>query len=305
MPELRHYRYFVEIAAAGSFTAASAALHISQSALSEQIANLERELGVQLFVRGRQGARLTESGTRLLEDARGLLRRAAELERSARQLDAAESLTLRIGATMGPLFVWLPEAIETMEREQEGLRVELRDIPTADAVLAVSLGQIDLGIVSRSDRLLRGALGSNIETVVLAEEEFVILVNSEHPLATSKSVSLNRLREESMILFTETFSLRQVTDEFFERAGLSVVPTIETGWLEMVIQCVLLGLGVTVVPRGVSRLSMTDVAILEIDEPQVPRRVLTAFYRNDGLHIPLIERLLEIADNFFHWSEMK
>jgi DNA-binding transcriptional LysR family regulator len=278
---------------------------VSQSALSEQIANLERELGCRLFVRGRQGAKLTPNGARLLEDAQGLLRRAADLERSAQLLDAAESLTLRIGATMGPHFEWLPEAIQTMQSEEPGLRIILRDTPTADAVLDVGLGQLDLGIVSRSDRALRGALGSDIETVVLSEEDFVVLVPSGHVLASSPTVTLNRLRDEPLILFSETFSLRQVTNEFFERAGITVTPTIETGWLEMAIQCVRLGLGVTIVPRGVARMSMTNIAILEIDEQHVPRRILTAFYRNDGLHIPVIKRLLQISDSYFHWSEEK
>ena len=116
---------------------------------------------------------------------------------------------------------------------------------------------------------------------------------------------LNRLREESSIQFSETFSLRQVTNEFFQRTEISVQPKIETGWLEMVLHCVRLGLGVTIVPRRVSRLSMTGITIVEIDEPCVPRRVLTALHRNESRQVPLTRRPPEIAYPFLHLSDAK
>lgn len=294
MAELRHYRYFVEVATRGSFTAAAHSLHITQSAVSEQIAALERELGCRLFDRGRHGARLTQCGERLLEGAESLLRLAADLERAAHSHGKPQGPTLRIAATLGPLFSALPDVIHALKEQETGLEVILRDTPTAETLLRIGLGEFDLGIVSLPDRSFRGALSADIESVVLAEEDWVILVPAGHELAQQQAVSLSRLRDESLILFPRAYALRLVIDEFFARAGVTVVPTIETGWLETAIRGVQLGLGVSVVPRAVATLDPRGVVAVEIDEPEVPRRVLAAFYRQDSPNLHLVERFLDL-----------
>ncbi len=294
MAELRHYRYFVEVATRGSFTAAAHSLHITQSAISEQIASLERELGCKLFERGRHGARLTACGERLLERAQGLLRAAADLERAARSHGRPDGPTIRIGATMGPLFADLPEALHALKEEVPGVEVVLRDTPTAETLLRVGLGELDLGVVSLPDRSFRGALSAGIESVILAEEDWVILAPTGHELADRSAVPLGALRDEPLILFPRTYALRLVIDEFFARAGVTVEPAIETGWLETAIKGVQLGLGISVVPRAVADAGPSDLVAIEIDEPEVPRRVLAAFYRSDSPNLDLVERFLDL-----------
>ncbi len=83
-------------------------------------------------------------------------------------------------------------------------------------------------------------------------------------------------------------------DEFFARAGLTVEPTIETGWLETAIRSVELGLGISVVPRAVTMLGERDHVVVDIDEPEVPRRVLSAFYRSDSPRLELVEMFLAL-----------
>src|SRR5579884_2159895 len=121
MAELRHYRYFVEIARRGTFTAAAEALNMTQSALSEQILQLERECGSSLFLRRHTGISLTPAGEYLLHQAEALLARAAEIReglegfrhgyqerlsgvhpRSPAVLDAGRPGAVRAGAAAGP-----------------------------------------------------------------------------------------------------------------------------------------------------------------------------------------------------------
>ena len=106
LTELRQFRYFVEIARRGSFTAASRTLHITQSALSEQIMRLERELDCRLFDRGRHGAKVTVAGERLLGRAEELLRVSNEIDRSIGHFGRPRTETLRIGMTMSPAISW-------------------------------------------------------------------------------------------------------------------------------------------------------------------------------------------------------
>lgn len=293
MAEFRHFRAFVEIAARGSFTAGADALHLTQSTISEQIAALEKELGTRLFDRGRHGAHLTESGRRLLEPAQRLLRMAADIERQA-PIGEEGGPVLRVGATMGPLFVRLPEVVHSLQEEEDGLTVMLRDIPTAEALLQIGLGELDLGILSVLDRSFHSALGTGIESVVLAEEDWVILAPADHELAGHQAVPLDRIRNEPLILFPRPYSLRTVIDEAFARSGISIEPTIETGWLETAVRCVELGLGISLVPRAVTMDQEAGVAVLDIDEPVIPRRVLIALYRSGSAQLGLIERFLEL-----------
>lgn len=296
MADLRHYRYFVEIAQRGSFTAASAALHVTQSALSEQIQLLERQLGCPLFDRGRHGARLTPQGEALFDQALHLLSVAHELEQSARSLrHRRRTRPLRIGVTMGPLLSWLPEALAGMERGSRRLDVRIEDISTAEIFLKVSTGQLDLGIASLGDGA-GGTWGStDVEIHHLFTDDWVILVPKDHTFADADSVPLAALRDEQLILFPPHSSLRMVIDDFFARAGLSVTPTIETGWLEMGIRFVEVGLGVAVVPRAVTLLPYRDVRVVEIDEAHIPHRALTALHRADTPHRRTIGRLLALA----------
>ncbi|MBM3678087.1 MAG: LysR family transcriptional regulator, partial [Actinobacteria bacterium] len=150
MAELRQYRYFLEIARRGSFTAASRTLHITQSALSEQIMQLEREFDTRLFDRGRHGARLTPAGERLVARVEELLRVANEIERTVGQLGTQRE-ALRLGMTMSPLLAWFPTIVAELERTVEGLVCTIEDIATAEIFLQVNTGDLDLGIISTSD----------------------------------------------------------------------------------------------------------------------------------------------------------
>ncbi|MEV7232162.1 LysR family transcriptional regulator [Polymorphospora sp. NPDC051019] len=295
MADLRHYRYFVEIAQRGSFTAASASLHVTQSALSEQILLLERQLGCRLFDRGRHGARLTSHGEALFDQAMLLLSVANDLEQSARSLQRRQSRPLRIGATMGPLLIWLPEALSRLSQGNQRLDVRIEDITTAEIFLRISIGQLDLGIASVGDSGLSVGSGSGVETHRLFEDDWVIMVPAGHPFAEDVAVPLSALRDEQLILFPKYSALRMVLDELFTRSGVSLTPAIETGWLEMAVRFVEVGMGVAVVPRAVTLLPYRDVRVVEIDEAHVPRRVLTALYRSDTPRRGTIEKLLSLA----------
>ena len=295
MAELRQYRYFVEIVQRGSFTAAAGVLHVTQSALSEQILLLERQLGCKLLDRGRHGARLTPHGETLYDQAMLLLSVANELEQSARSLQRRRGKTLRIGVTMGPLLIWLPEVLATMAHSHQPLDVRIEDITTAEIFLRVSTGQLDLGIASVGEGGLPLTPAAGLETEILYEDDWVILVPAGHPFVQEGSVPLSALRDEALVLFPKQYSLRTVLDEFFARVGISVSPSIETGWLEMAIRFVEIGMGVTVVPRAVTLLPYRDVRVVEIDEAYKPRRTLIALFRSDTRRRGTIDHLLTQA----------
>lgn len=295
MAELRQYRYFLEIARRGSFTAASRTLHITQSALSEQIMQLEREFDTRLFDRGRHGARLTPAGERLVARVEELLRVANEIERTVGQLGTQRE-ALRLGMTMSPLLAWFPTIVAELERTVEGLVCTIEDIATAEIFLQVNTGDLDLGIISTSDPTVAESSSPGLVTTKLFEDTFVLLVPDGHRFTELDAVPLHLLVDERLIAFPRNFSLRVVTDALLRKEGAIVTPTIETGWLEMALRFVAAGLGLMVAPQAtVSQALPPGVCIVEIDARDPPKRILAALHRRDGPLVHRVEALLALA----------
>jgi len=293
--ELRQYRYFVEIARRGSFTAASKTLRVTQSALSEQVLQLERELDCRLFDRGRHGARLTAAGEALLGHAEQLLRLSSDIERSAGSWGKPRKRQLRLAMTVPPVFSWMPDLLAQLERERDDVEVALADIDTAEIFLQVGTGGLDLGIVSVSDEAFEAKAPAGISTTKLLEEDLVLLVPGKHPLARAASVPLVQLRNERVIAFLRTAALRRVTDELLEREGVRVRDTIESGRLDIAVRLVSVGLGVCILPRSAAMLGDgNDVKVVEIEAADRPKRVLLALYREDNPNLELTRRLVEL-----------
>lgn len=126
--DLRHLRYFVAIAEHGSFTKAAEVLHIEQPPLSQQIKSLETELGVQLFIRSRRGAVLTDFGEQLFEKAQTILRLEHQFHLLAKGLSLGEQGRLRIGmAGAVALLPLIPKAIRAFREQWPDIVITLEE----------------------------------------------------------------------------------------------------------------------------------------------------------------------------------
>jgi DNA-binding transcriptional LysR family regulator len=295
--ELRQYRYFVEIARRGSFTAASKTLLITQSALSEQVLQLERELDCRLFDRGRHGARLTDAGEALLVHAEQLLRLSSDIERSVGQWGKPRKREIRLAMTVPPAFPWMPGVLAQLERDHEGVEVALADVSTAEIFLEVGTGGVDLGVVSVSDLAFEAKAPAGISATKLLEEDLVLLVPGKHPLATHEAVPLVSLRNERIVAFLRGSSMRRLIDELLERENVRVRNTLESGRLDVAVNMVDAGLGVCVVPRSATVLGDgLDVKVVELESADSPRRVLVALSREDNPNAAVVSQLVELIE---------
>jgi DNA-binding transcriptional LysR family regulator len=193
--ELRHLRYFVAVAEELHFGRAAARLHMTQPPLSKQIQALERELGVELFVRGRSIA-LTAAGSAFLSEARRALEAAETAARAARQAGASAAGRVRIGfpATSPPAHA------------AAALRAYERRFP--DTVLDIEVGHTDGHLDAlRGDRLdvalvqTRELRSTAVGLRPLFEEPLLLAVAVEHPLACRAAVRPAQLAGEAVILF--------------------------------------------------------------------------------------------------------
>jgi DNA-binding transcriptional LysR family regulator len=192
---LRQLEYFVAVAEAGSVTNAAAAVHLSQSAMSAALADLERALSVQLLVRHHaKGISLTPAGKELLVISRQLLASAADLRSVAQGLGTSLNGTLSIGCFEVVAPYLLPELLSVAAEKLPHLHLHTTEVDLADLADGVADGTFELGIgydLVEDPRLKRWPLFTLPPYV---------LVSGDHRLARRKKVSLVDLAEEPMVL---------------------------------------------------------------------------------------------------------
>lgn len=186
--ELRQLRYFVAVAESGGFARAAERLYVGQPAVSQQIRQLERELGVSLFDRTTRRVNLTSAGTRLLPEARAVLTAAERTARVAADLAAGADATLRLATGSGPgsLFYAL---LEHARRHAPTVQVRLTKTSIDDRLTGVRQGSLDAALV-RDQRRPQG-----LELIPLWSDALVIALPSTHSLASMDAIDLRDLGE--------------------------------------------------------------------------------------------------------------
>lgn len=198
--ELRHLRYFVVVAAHGSFNRAAQLLHLTQPALSRQVKDLEEELRVPLFVRSKNALRLTDAGELFYEEAREVLERAdlaVQRVRGERRGDV-----LRVGYAPSATAGFLPRALARFQAAYPAVRIELVDASPTEMIRMAQEGRLDVLV----------ALEPSVTTTpgfqwsVLRRLNLVLVMRADDPLALLKRIPPKRLREVSLVgLARETF----------------------------------------------------------------------------------------------------
>ena len=249
--ELRHLRYFSAVAELGSFTAAARRLHVAQSSVSEQISDLEDELGGALLDRSGRQIRLTPMGTVFLEETRKTLAAAGRAVEVTQRTMRGETGTLSIGFFLWGAGGFFPRIIREYRRRRPGIRLSLLEMHANEQVQAIEQGRLDVGLTRPPDASAERILRSEL----LFRDPAVVAVRPDHPLAGRK-VQVSELAGERMVL-AERASNPLLFDAFLTLcAAEGVAPLIantSTTW-SGVLTLVEAGEGVALVPAGVRQL---------------------------------------------------
>jgi LysR family hca operon transcriptional activator len=192
--ELRHLRYFVAVAAHGSFNRAAELLHLTQPPLSRQVRDLEDELGVPLLVRGKNSVKLTEAGELFYEEAREVLARAEEAVSRVRGGNTNE--TLRVGYAPSMTAGIMSAVLEKFQSTTRHVRIELADLSSREINTMASAGRLDLVIspgISVADAI------TGFQWSELRRLQPVLIMPKTHPLAKLKQVPVARLRNSPLV----------------------------------------------------------------------------------------------------------
>lgn len=273
--ELRQLLYMVATAEEASFTRAAVRVHVAQPAISQQIAQLERELGQRLFDRSDRRVRLTPPGEAFLPFARAALDAAAEGRDAVISLQGILAGRLAIGTIQSPPE-FLIGLLGEFQRHHPKVDIALRIGHPEDLAADVAAGALDAAVLGLAGQRLPAVLA----TRVLATERLVVAVGSEHPFARRASTTLLALKDEALVTLTHGSGLRAVLDAACAQAGFTPHIRAETDDVTLLTDLVHHGLGVAVLPRSVAERAQQPLTTIALRRPVLNRRVVLAWHRN-------------------------
>jgi LysR family hca operon transcriptional activator len=227
--ELRHLRYFVAVAEAGSLTVAAARkLHTSQPSLSRQIRNLEEEVGAQLLMRRARGIELTPSGRAFLDHARAVLSQVEAAAEAARRAARPAKPCFSMGFLTGHELTWMPEALRILHSELPNIDVMISSQYSPLLADGLAKGKIDAAFLRRE----KGTPGLAFR--LLVKEPLMVILPRNHRLAALKAISPRDLAGEAFVIVSNTAPvLRLVIDNFLKRSGADIKPAHEADHITM------------------------------------------------------------------------
>jgi LysR family transcriptional regulator for metE and metH len=273
--DVRHLTLVHEIAATGSVTRAAEKLHLTQSALSHQLRDIESRLSVQLFLRLGRRMVLTPAGERVLASARRVLDDLGRTEDELRTLAEPDSGVLRLCTQCHTGYHWLPRLLHAFHRQHPGVDVQIMVDATKRPLEALLDGQIDLALVNvePADR--------HIVTTPLFKDELVAVVAPSHPWATRRNIDPRDFAGTHLLLYSadrhDSYSFREIlTPNGVEPARVSAVPLTEA-----ILELVKAGFGVSVLARWAAEPAIRSgaVAAVRIGRRGVYRQWLAARLR--------------------------
>ncbi|KXG78728.1 HTH-type transcriptional regulator CynR [Fervidicola ferrireducens] len=216
--DMTSLKYFVLICKNKSFSKTAEELFITQQALSKRIQKLEKQLGTQLFERTPRGVTLTETGRYVLSRAELLVKTYDEFISDVKSKIDKEKTTIKIGFAPGTLQILGVKAIIEFEQKSRDIHIEIAEFSDIDCEANVLNGTLDLALTVKPKDL------SNFIYYHLIREKLIVIVNKANPLSARESVRFEDLKNEKLILLSDTFRIQPVILEHFEKAGL--VPKI-------------------------------------------------------------------------------
>jgi LysR family hca operon transcriptional activator len=242
--ELRHLRYFVAVAEAGSLTvAAEQRLNTSQPSLSRQIRDLEGEVGAQLLRRRARGIELTPAGRAFLDHARSVLSQVEAAAEAARRVAHPAKPCFSMGFLTGHELTWMPEALRILRDELPNIDVMISSQYSPLLADGLAKGKIDAAFLRRE----RGV--PELAFRPLVKEPLVVILPTDHRLAALKAISARDLAGETFVAVSNTAPvLRVVIDNYLKRSGVNITPEHEADHLSMGMSLIASTRGVGLLP---------------------------------------------------------
>ena len=283
---------FIAIADAGGFGRAAASLHITQTALSRRLQNLEAFLGVKLVERTTRTVALTRIGAEFLPQARRLLGDLAAALVEIRETGRALRGDVTIGCIPTASVHYLPRVIREYTQRHPANRVRVLDLPSPEVAAAVLRREVEFGI--------NMATATQPELVArrLFEDRYVVVCRADHPLARKRRVTWKQLERHALVLSGHESGARALVDVALRAKHVQLGPFHEVQRSSTAVSMVAEGIGIAVVPAlGAGNGNRGELRVLPLVDPVVARDIVLLARRKahlapaaQALHDLILER---------------
>lgn len=285
--EASSVRYFREAALAGSIRRAAEALYVSPSALTRQIAQLEKLLGTRLLERRARGVTLTQAGTVLLSFSQQSLFRINEMISAIDDMQELRTGHVSIASVEGVATTLLSECIIAFQRAHGNVSISVSVLSSQAVVEAVLCGEVEIGLAFEPKKL------RELRFVQSVAQPLCAVVRMDHPIARKRSLEIGEIVKYPFVLPNASFGLRQIFDRATAAAGCAIVPVVETNSIEAV--------------KTLVKNSPAFVTILHrfVVGPEIRRNELRAIPINESLMASTREVLLVRKDKFLSQAALQ
>lgn len=285
--ELRHLRYFVTLAEELHFGKAAEKLHIAQPPLSQQIRQLEQELGFELFHRTKRNVQLTEAGQVFLGEVQQILQQLQQAIEIGRQTNRGELGQLVVGFVSTAAHNILPSILKTFRSHVPGVKLELHELTTDQQLNWLREGRMDVGFI-------RPPVEDHIfNWEIIFQESLIVALPETHRLANQADVSLTSLANEPFILFPRKLApgLYDSIISLCQQVGFSPSVAQEAIQMQTIVSLVAGDMGIAIAPASLQNLQRTGVLYKNIQEPTPKAAIAMIWHRKE--RSPIVQRFLD------------
>ena len=295
MLDVRRMRVLREVAQHGSFSAAAEALSFTQSAVSQQIAALEREAGTTLVERSVRGIRLTDAGRALVRHTDAILGRLAEAEAELEAIAGLRGGRLRMASFESAGATLMPLAIATFKQRHPAVELSLSLAEPDDSVPRLKSGELELALSFGADGIATPDDGS-VERVHLLDDPLYLALAPEHPLARKRNLRLADLASDPWIEGTPSCACSAMLRRACERAGFTPHIAFESDDYAAIQGFVAAGVGVALIAELALTTVRDDIVIRSLGRETPTRRIHAAVLAS-GYRSPATTAMLEILQD--------
>jgi LysR family hca operon transcriptional activator len=287
--ELRHLRYFIAVAEAGSMKlAAESRLHTAQPSLSRQMRDLEQEVGAALFVRSVRGVELTAAGRAFLDHARLALTQAEAAAEAARRAVRPAKAIFAVAFLTGQEAAWLSRATRILSDELPNIEIRVSSGFSVSLAEDLKQGRVDIAF-------LRHEPDPDLAFKLVVKEPLVAILPRDHRLATSKTLDPRNLAHETFIGISEIPRvLRGAVNTYLKRSGIKVAPRFEIDNFAMAMSLVTSERGVALLPISIEAYLPPSIVSRRLKGEQPTVDLMIGYRKNNAS--PILKTFLSRID---------
>lgn len=292
--ELRHLRYFITVAEELNFSKAALRLYTAQPSLSQQIKDLEDDVGVRLLNRTKRKVELTEEGAVFLEQARLTLAQADKAVAMARQVSQAKQQLLRIGFVPVAEMKIFPYVLPNLRVQNPDLKIDLLSLNNVDQIRGIKKGELDISFTRDNFQ------SDEIESKFVLREPLIFILPKEHPLAKYERIPVQALDGIDFIIPSDEQSkmLHDAILNFAKDHAIEFNIVQKADNILFNINSIGIGLGCTILPGYIAPLTMNNTVIRPLDV-ELPSLDLFVSYRKNS-NSTAVQKFMDLLSKVFY-----